>query len=482
MFSDISFRRDISISQQIKDYIKELILKGMLQKGERLPSSREMGALMNVSRNSVLKAYEDLKDDGFIYMVKNKGAFVQNVIVETSEEWSINWPEKINEKARIAEEFDIIKSTIKAKKEVISFRGISPDRELFDIDGFKRAFFNIISIEGSNILNYGYAKGYKPLVDYLLQYMRNKGVDTDGKDLIVTNGFTEGFDLVLSTITKEGDSILCENPTHNTAIKIMRLHGLKIVGVNMDDEGIDVDELKEKLTGDMKAGYLVPSYHNPTGIVMHPERRLKVYDAFREKNVPIIEDGFNEELRYSGPHITPMAALSGKGNGIIYIGSFSKILFPGLRIGWILADESLISSIESIKKSRNIHTSFLDQAILYQYLKEENFEKFIRKSRKVYGDRYNCAVECAKKYIPCKKITGDGGMYIFVELDEKIDAAELLSRCYEKGVIFMPGSIFYIDGRGENTMRLGFAKVSREDIEKGFKIIGETVSEFQRKG
>jgi DNA-binding transcriptional MocR family regulator len=112
--------------------------------------------------------------------------------------------------------------------------------------------------------------------------MRNKGVDTEGKDLIVTNGFTEGFDLVLSAITQEGDRIICENPTHNTAIKIMKLHGLNIVGVNMDDDGINIEELKQKLSGDIKAGYLVPSYHNPTGIVMHPDKRLMVYDIFRE--------------------------------------------------------------------------------------------------------------------------------------------------------------------------------------------------------
>lgn len=477
MFNDIEFKKDVSKSLQIKDYIKELILKGMLQKGEKLPSTREMGTIMGVSRNSVLKAYEDLKDDGFIYTVGNKGAFVLDVLVESKDDWNIDWGQKINEKVKIAEEFDILKNTIKEDKKVISFRGVSPDKELFDIDGFKRAFLNILSFEGSNILNYGYAKGYKPFIEYLLQYMRNKGVDTDGKDLIVTNGFTEGFDLVLSAITKEGDSILCENPTHNTAIKIMKLHGLNIVGVDMDDDGIDTEELEKKLSSSIKAGYLVPSYQNPTGIVMHPDKRLKVYEIFKKNNVPIIEDGFNEELRYSGPHIAPIAAFCGKGNGVIYIGSFSKILFPGLRIGWILADKSLISSIESLKKSINIHTSVLDQAVLFEYLKEGNFERFIKRSRKVYGDRYNCALESASKYIPCKSITGDGGMYIFVKLDEKIDTSKLLLKCYEKGVIFMPGNIFYIDGDVNNTMRLGFAKVDKDDIEKGFKIIGETVRE-----
>lgn len=480
MFRDISFKEGISVPKQIKDYIKELILKGMLQKGEKLPSTRELGEIMGVGRNSVLRAYEDLKDDGFIYMENNRGAYVLDVHVGKKDDWNIDWDSRLNESVYIAERFDIIKNTVKADRNVISFRGVSPERDIVDVEGIKRAFLNIISKEGSSILNYGYARGYKPLMEYLLKYMENKGVDTRGKDILITNGFTEGFDIVLSAITRPGDRIVCENPTHNTAIKIMKLHELDICGVNMDEDGINIEMLREKLAGDVKAGYLVPSYHNPTGIVMHPEKRLEVYQIFRDRNVPIIEDGFNEELRYSGAHISPIAAFNG-GNGVIYIGSFSKILFPGLRVGWVLADEKFISSIESLKKSRNIHTSFLDQAILYEYLWEGNFEKCIKKSRKVYGERNNFAIECAKKYIPFSSITGDGGMYIFLKFFDDIDTRKLLDLCCGKGVIFMPGNIFYIDGGGENTMRLGFANVEKDDIEKGFKIIGEMADNMRKR-
>lgn len=479
MFKDISFRDDIPIPAQIRDYIKELILKGMLQKNEKLPSTRELSLIMGVGRNSILRAYEDLEDDGFIHIEGNRGAFVLDVHITKKDDWHINWENRLNELVPIAEKYDIIKNTVKADKKVISFRGISPDRDLLDVEGIKRAFLNIISKEGSGILNYGYARGYKPLIDYLLKYMENKGVDTGGKDILITNGFTEGFDIVLSALTKPGSRIICENPTHNTAIKIMTLHGLDIIGVEMDDDGINIDSLKQKLTDDICAGYLVPSYHNPTGIVMRPEKRLQVYETFRERNVPIIEDGFNEELRYSGAHISPIAAFCGRGNGVIYIGSFSKILFPGMRVGWVLADEQFISSIESIKKSRNIHTSFLDQAILYQYLWEGNFEKCIRRSRKVYGERYNLALRCAKQYIPNCSITGDGGMYIFLKLGEDVDTRVLLDYCYNRGVIFMPGDIFYIGRGGSSTMRLGFANVRDEDIEKGIRIIGEALQDMK---
>ncbi len=477
VFNELSFEDGLPIPLQIKNHIKKLIVGGMLRKDEKLPSTRELSSMLDVSRNSVLKAYEELADDGYVRIEHNVGAYVLYIHVNTEENWELSWEERLSQSAHIADQLDLIKNTVRLEKKVINFRGLAPDKEIFDIEGVKRAFLNIISKEGYNVLNYGYAKGYKPLIDYLKSYMRGKGIDTEGKDIVITNGFTEGFGIVLSTICEEGDSILCENPTHNTALKIMKMHKLNVVGVDIEANGIDTFKLGEALKkNNIKAGYLVPSYHNPTGTVMPLEKRVEIYKTFKEHNVPIIEDGFSEELRYSGAHIPPIAAISGKGNGVIYIGSFSKILFPGIRVGWVLADKRLMTSLESIKKSSNIHTSFLDQAILYEYLLEGNLDKCIKKSRRIYKERYSFALECARRYIPYEEITGDGGMYIFLKLSKHIDCHRVLAECYERGVIFTPGDIFYVEGDNHNTMRLSFANVDLQDIEKGFSIIGEVVN------
>ena len=330
------------------------------------------------------------------------------------------------------------------------------------------------------MLNYGYAQGYKPLIEYLLNYMSNKGVNIKGKDILITNGFTEGFDIVLSALANPGDYILCENPTHNTAIKIMKLHSLNIVGVDIEEDGINLTQLEKVLSNrPISMGFLIPSYHNPTGIVMSPEKRMEVLKIFAQYRVPIIEDGFNEELRYSGSHLSPLAALCGSGNSVLYIGSLSKVLFPGLRIGWILGDKDLISKLESVKRSRDIHTSFLDQAVLYEYLVTGNLEKYLKKARRIYREKYDFALECAKKYIPHKRILGEGGLHIFVELDENIDARLVLDECIKRNVIFMPGDIFFTDGKGKNTFRLGFARSTLQEMEKGFNIIGEIIKEME---
>lgn len=479
MFSDINISGERPVYLQIRDYIKEMILNGMLQRGVKLPSTREMSKLMNVSRNTVITAYEFLEEEGFIYSCKNKGAFVSDISINHQNGFNIDWHKKTTKLLRESEALDIVKNEMRNSKGMISFQSIAPDEKLFDVEDFKRAFLNRMNIEGDKILSYGYAKGYKPLIEYLIKYMKNKGVNLEGKDILITNGFTEGFELILSSLTESGDRVVCENPTHNTAIKIMKLHELEIVGVRLEDDGIDGTELERELVNsNVKLAYLIPSYHNPTGIVMSPEKRLSIFNLLKKYEIPVIEDGFNEELRYSGAHVSPIAALCGNGNSVIYLGSFSKVLFPGLRIGWILADSKLIYSLESLKRSRNIHTSVLDQSVLYQYLIEGNFEKYMRRARKLYKEKYELALSKAKERIHCKKIWGEGGLHIFIELDG-INSRELLEKCIKHGVIFTTGDIFYVDNRGENTMRLGFSRLDNESIVKGIEIIGEVIDNWR---
>lgn len=473
IFSDLTFNKEEPIYLQIENYIKAIIKNGMVVHNGKLPATRELSKLLGVSRNSIITAYENLEAEGILYTVKGKGTFISLNKPIDKDEWKISWEEKTNEYGRLAQSLDIVKNEIPWEKNLISFKSISPDGTLFDMEEFKKAFLNRISLEGHKLLNYGYAKGYKPLMEYLLEYMRKKGIQIDNKDIIITNGFTEGLEMLLTAYTSPGDKIICENPTHNTSLKIMKVQGLNIVGVTMKEDGIDTKKLEEKLkVGGIKFGYLIPSYHNPTGIVINGEKRQQVYNLFKKYNVPIIEDGFNEELLYNSTHISPLAALDKGGSGVIYVGSFSKILFPGIRVGWILCDKKIIETLESVKRCKNIHTSFLDQGILYEYLKCGAFEKHIKKVRKSYKERYEFALECTKKYINPTFIYGEGGLHIYIGIDG-VNARELLQKCYEKNVIFTPGDIFTVDNTGENTLRLGLSRLSLEEIEEGIKIIGE---------
>lgn len=481
IFSNIDFNDNEPIYMQIENYIKSMINNNMVVSNGKLPATRELSKMLGVSRNSIITAYEKLEDEGVVYTVKGKGTFISPNRSGDVNGWKVQWDNKVNNYGKIANNLDIVKNEIPWEKNLISFKSISPDGELFDMEEIKKAFLNRISIEGHKILNYGYAKGYKPLMEYLLNYMESKGINTKGKDIIITNGFTEGLEMILTAYTNEGDKILCENPTHNTAIKIMKVHGLEVVGVNMKEDGIDTVELERKLRdNDIRFGYLIPSYHNPTGIVMKGEKRYEVYNLFKKYNVPIIEDGFNEELLYNSTHVSPIAALDNGGTGVIYIGSFSKVLFPGIRIGWILADKIVIDILESVKRCKNIHTSFLDQGILYEYLRSGAFEKQIRKVRKSYKERYEFALECISKYINPSFVWGEGGLHIYIKI-EGVDSRELLNECYKNGVIFTPGDIFSVDDSCKNTLRLGLSRLTISEIEKGIKIIGKVKEKILNK-
>ena len=480
LFSDLTINDKEPIYIQIKNYLEEMISKGLLPHNSKLPSTRELSSILKVSRNSIVLAYEELKSDGIIYSLSGRGTFVNSENIIHNSHWQIDYEHFENDYMKTTNNMDIMKSEVRWKSGQISFKSIAPDGELFDMEELKKSFLNRFNLEGHKLLNYGYAQGYKPLIDYLHKYMNKKGVDTTHKDILMVNGFTEGLNLVISTLTNHGDYILCENPTHNTSIKIMKSHGVNIIPMNMNEKGLDFDDLDKKLKkykNKIKFSYITPSYHNPTGMVMSPENRYKFYNLMKKNNIPIIEDGFNEELLYSSSHIFPICSLDNNSNGVIYIGSFSKILFPGLRIGWLLGDKKLINRLESVKRATTIHVSFLDQGILYDYLQNGAFEKYIKKTRKYYGDKFNFAKKCVEKYINCEHILGDGGLHLFL-IFKDLDTRKLLDECYKKDVIFMTGDLFYIDDRGENTLRLGLSRLSEEDIEKGIKIIGETIEEI----
>lgn len=488
MFQDFKLGGDRPVAIQVKEYVKRLIIKGALQADQKLPSTREMSGLLKVSRNTVIAAYEGLEDDGFAYAIPGKGSYVaamaghlatDNGGANGSAAWQIDWKARMNEYAVSAVELDMMKQGIRAPKGAISFTSIAPDERLFDLGDVRRAFMDRMAIEGQVLLNYGYAKGYKPLIDYLMRYMENKGVDISGKDMLITSGFTEGFDIVLSALRPSArrGAAICENPTHHTAIKNLKLQGFAITGIPMEPDGIDVEQLEavlRKQTNSFDLAYLTPSYHNPTGIVMSPAKRSAVMKLMTRYRIPVIEDGFNEELRYSGAHVAPLIATAGRGNGVIYIGSLSKVLFPGLRVGWVLGDRALIEHLESIKRARTIHTSTIDQSILYQYLLNGNFDKYVKKARMEYKRKYELTKACCETYLPEAKLSGDGGLHLFLTFPSGVSTRQLLEACAEQGVIFTPGDKFFIqEGEGTNTLRLGFSRVSDENIERGIRIIGE---------
>lgn len=475
MWEDLTIDTNSSAYLQIKEYIAKLITNGSLREGVRLPSTRELSQILKVSRNTIILAYDELQNLQLIQNIRGQGAFVCQSSLSPQEQLQLEWPDRVNEYGNTA--LNLVQNLRKFpwRDGMISFNSLAPDESIFEVEEVKRAFLNRIALEGERLLNYGETKGYRPLILWLKSYLEGKGVDFHDKDILITTGFTEGFNLIVAALTNPGQRIVCENPTHNLAINAMKLAGLQIIGIPLHENGIDLQELESALAaGDIRLGFVMPSYHNPTGLVMSPDRRMKVLKLFEKYRTPLVEEGFNEELRYSGSHVSPLLALSGRANHVVYLGSFTKILFPAIRIGWIIADAKLIAYLESIKLYRNIYTSPFDQAILYEYLEYGKFGQYLKRAKRLYKAKYEKALEFAKIYLPCQRIWGDGGLHLFIELHE-VNAKELLAYCYTKGVLFTTGEIFYTNGQGANTFRLSISRVDTDEMEKGFKIIGEGI-------
>lgn len=476
IFSSLKLSSSEAIYTQLEKHVIHAIENGELKKNNKLPSTREVSSFLGVSRNSVIAAYEILEDKGYIKTEKGKGTFVNKEGEKKVYEYKVNWEQCLNKYSTTLREKDVIKSEPKFEKGMISFKSIAPEGDLFNLEDFKRALLDSWNYEEVHLLNYGYAKGYQPLINYLIKYMEEKGVDSKNKDILISNGFTEGFDIILASLSKPGDIIFCEEPTNNTALKVMEGYGLKIIGIEMDKDGMIIKDLEDKLLKySPKFLYTIPTYNNPTGIVTKRERREEIYKICRKNLLPIIENGFNEELLYSTSPLEPIASLSGEGNGVIYIGSLSKVLFPGLRIGWIMGDRNLIDILESVKRGRSIHSSFLDQSIMYYYLKSGAFNRYIKNIRKHYKKKYLKVMDEVNKYIPYEELTGEGGLYIYIKLKKNISSRELLNLCVKEGVLFMPGDLFSPQGKGESSFRLAFGRVNNEEIEKGIKIIGNNI-------
>ena len=249
IFSSLNLNSEEKIHIQIENHIKNEINNGLLQKGSKLPSTREVSKLLSISRNSVITAYENLEEEGIIESLKGRGTFVKVSSKLQKGDLTIDWEEMINDYGKLCEELDIVKTELPWKKGMISFKSIAPDGSLFDLEEFKRSFLNVFSLEGD-----------KPLIEYIKKYMKNKGVSLEGRDVLITNGFTEGFDILLSTLTIDGDKVACEEPTHNTAIKMMKTHNLDIKPIKMNKDGIDIESLEKTLKESKpKFIYLIPS-------------------------------------------------------------------------------------------------------------------------------------------------------------------------------------------------------------------------------
>lgn len=466
---------------QLRDGLRARLLSGAIAQGQRLPSSRELSALLHISRNTVDEAYRMLEDEGLVSIVKSQGAFASQRMdqADAGQTSPFFWENHISKEAKDYTDFREHEGRVDlGNRQVISFSSLAPDYHAFENDAFRRALNTVMVEEGAVLLAYGYTRGYEPFRQYVRQYLTGKGLRMDGQEVLIVNGFRQGAGLVVDTLVNAGDSVAVEAPTYNGFLGILLARGAQAVPIECDAEGMKPDALEEAIRSrDIRLVYLIPTYHNPTGRNMSLKRRREILRLCRRCDVPILEDGFNEELRFRGECHPAIKALDGAEN-VVYAGSFSKVLFPGIRVGWVVADQSLTRYLVHEKYNQDIHTPPLLQAALRQYCIEGNLDRHIKRTRGLYRERLDALYDALERYFTGRAVWQkvEGGFSAWVEFPEHLDLRAAMEDAKDFGVLYAPGDAFYPDGRGRNCIRLGFSRLEPEKIEEGIALLSEFIA------
>ncbi len=364
---------------------------------------------------------------------------------------------------------EILKVT--QQPEVISFAGGLPNPGFFPVEEIARASTKVLAKDGRNVLQYSTSEGYLPLREFIAErYLRKSGLKIEPDDILITNGSQQGIDLIGKVFLNKGDRVVIERPGYLGAIQAFSIFEPKFQSVPLLDDGIDTDLLEKALGEDnAKLLYTIPNFQNPSGITYSGQKRKDVARILKKHNVACVEDNAYVELRFAGEDLPPIKKYL---DDTILLGSFSKIISPGLRIGWICAEKEIMEKLIVAKQAADLHSNYLSQRIVHQYLMDNDIDEHIMKIRAAYGKRRDLMIDMMTEYFPedVKFTKPEGGMFLWVTLPEMVSSLDLFELAVKENVAFVPGNPFYTDDGGRNnTLRLNFSNSDEEQIEEGIK-------------
>jgi len=366
--------------------------------------------------------------------------------------------------------------------EVISLAGGMPDPITFPVEEIKEISQNIFTKKSAQALQYSSTEGLPELRRCILDHLAKDGNNGELENIIISSGSQQGLDLVGKTFLSPGDVAIVELPSYLAALNAFYSYGGELVGIPMDDEGMQMDILEEKLTQLKNEGkkvkfiYTISNFQNPAGVTMSLARRKKIIEIAHKFNVFIVEDNPYEKLRFEGEPTPSIYSLE-KNGSVISLGTFSKILCPGLRLAWILGNKEIIRKIAILKQATDLCSSILSQLIACEYCQSGKLEENIKSNVQIYKKKRDTMLNALERYFPKETVwtKPQGGFFVVATLPEYIDTGEMFKEAIEENVAYVPGAPFFADRKGQNTMRLSFCFPSEEDIEEGIKRLGKVI-------
>ncbi len=375
-----------------------------------------------------------------------------------------------------------IREILKAidKPGMISFAGGLPNPLSFPVDEIKEATNTVLEKDGRNVLQYSTTEGYLPLRQFIAErYLKRFNLYVKPDDILITNGSQQALDLVGKVFLDKDDSVVMEMPGYLGAIQALSIFEPRFIDIALKEDGIDTDAFGKIIKNENpKLFYCVPNFQNPTGITYSKEIREKVSATLRGSDTCLIEDDPYGELRFIGEDLPSFKQLAYA--NVITLGSFSKVVSPAMRLGWICANPDIMDKLITAKQASDLHTNYFAQRVIYQYLSDNDFDEHIGKIKKLYKAKRNLMVEMIEKYFPqeVKTTKPEGGMFLWATLPESVSSTDIFEKAYEKNVAFVPGMPFYANENKHNTFRLNYSNSSDEAIEKGIKRLGLIIKDY----
>ena len=376
---------------------------------------------------------------------------------------------------------------ITARPEVISLAGGLPDTTLFPAEDVAALMARVAADASAKALQYGPTDGMEELKDCIVRVMAEEGMDVGTDELLITTGGQQVIDLVCKTLIDPGDVIVAEGPTYPGAVPTFGAYEADVVQVEMDRDGMRVDLLEATLDQLDREGrmpkfiYTVPTFQNPAGVTMALDRRRRLVQIAKQREILVLEDNPYGLLRYEGEALPPLYALDG-GEYVIYLGTFSKILSAGLRLGWTAAPRPVLEKLNLAKQGTDLCSSPFAQYFVIEYFAQRDWRSMLGDLREHYRRRRDTLLDALEEHFPAEAewTRPAGGLFIWATLPDYIDTTDLLARALREHVAFVPGRAAFLDGRGGSSMRLNFSGVGEDDLREGVKRIGKVVSEQVR--
>ena len=480
-------------SRQISDLLADRMKTGLLKPGDRLPSTRKLADMLRVHRSTVALAYQTLWSLGFVELRRGSAPVVRcraplPGASEREPESALDW-DRVSSPATGDLYRHTPLRTVQRRpsppRDWISFEYLRMDPRLFPMEHFRTCLGRAFREEGASLLGYGDPRGHEGLRETIAARMGTHGISVTADEILITNGAQHALDLVLRMMAEPGKTVAVESPTYGDILPLLRHYCLNVAEIPLKEDGMDLDALESACRkGPIHLVYTMPNFQNPTGITTDQPHREQLLDICSRFGVPLLEDAFEEEMKYSGRVVLPVKSMD-TGHRVIYCGTFSKVLFPGGRVGWLAAHPECIRRLAVLRRYGELSPPALLQAALARFCSEGHFERHISRMHRIYRKRMQIALAALKRCVSPEWAAWThpaGGYLIWLSMAPSPPADWEAILASEK-VSAAPGNSFYSSEPAEIHFRLSVSSLDEEKIEEGIRRLGRAFGKvYERKG